>query len=158
MPFEKSAGAVVFHRQPNGKIEYLLLEHRAGHWAFPKGLIERNESPEETAKREIEEETGITKISLIPGFKETQKYFFKVKYDYQLERGWKKGESVFKIVTFFLVEAKNQKVKISEEHIGYKWLLYKEALEQLTFKNAKEILRKANEFLMKRIDLKLKQV
>ncbi len=158
MPFEKSAGAVVFHRQPNEKIEYLLLEHRAGHWAFPKGLIERNESPEETAKREIEEETGITKISLIPGFKETQKYFFKVKYDYQLERGWKKGESVFKIVTFFLVEAKNQKVKISEEHIGYKWLLYKEALEQLTFKNAKEILRKANEFLMKRIDLKLKQV
>jgi len=158
MPFEKSAGAVIFHRQPNGKIEYLLLEHRKGFFAFPKGLVEENETPEETAKREVKEETGIEDFVSTPGFKETEKFFFKVKYDYQLERGWKKGESVFKIVTFFLVEAKNQKVKISEEHIGYKWLLYKEALEQLTFKNAKEILRKANEFLMKRIDLKLKQV
>ncbi len=149
MPIEKSAGAVIFHRGPAGKIEYLLLEHQAGHFVFPKGLIEKNETPREAAEREVKEETGIKDFVLLPGFKENQKFFFKVKYDYQLERGWKKGETVFKIVTFLLAETKTKKVKVSWEHIGFKWLPYEEALEQLTFKNAKEILKKANEFLTK---------
>lgn len=148
MPFEKSAGAVVFHHDSAGKIEYLLLEARAGHWSFPKGLIEENEKPEETAKREIKEETGIENFTLIPGFKEIQKFFFSAKYDYQLQRGWKKGERVFKIVTYFLIQAKTKKVKLSFEHKDYIWLEYKEALEKLTFKNAKVILKKANDFLI----------
>jgi len=135
MPIEKSAGAIVF-RKDNKKIYYLLLHHELGHWDFPKGWIERREKLEETAKREIEEETGIKDIEFIPGFKEHLKYFFK----------WK-GKNIFKIVTFFLVQTKNKKVKISYEHTGFKWLSYKEALKQLTFHNAKEILRKAHKHL-----------
>jgi len=46
-----------------------------------------------------------------------------------------------------LAEAETEEVKISPEHIGYKWLPYDEALIQLTFKNAKEILKKADNFL-----------
>ena len=137
MPLERSAGAVIF-RQEEGKIYYLLLHYQSGHWDFPKGIIEKGEKIEETAKREVKEETGIENIEFVEGFKEWIKYFFRVK-----------GRTIFKIVTFLLAETKQKKVKISWEHIGFKWLPYEEALEKLTFKNAKEILEKANDFLSK---------
>ena len=108
------------------------------YWDFPKGHIEKGEKPEATVVREVVEETGLGDIKFIEGFKEVIKYFFKVQ-----------GKTVFKIVVFYLVETKTKKVKISWEHTGYKWLIYKEALEVLTFKNAKEILRKANDFVLK---------
>ena len=138
MPIEKSAGAVIF-RKENDKIHYLLLHYQSGHWDFPKGNIEKEEKPEETVKREIKEETGIGEIGLIPGFKETIKYFYKLK-----------GKNIFKIVVFYLAQTQTKKVKISWEHIGYKWLPYQEAIAQLTFKNAKEILKKTNDFLSKK--------
>jgi len=71
------------------------------------------------------------------------------KETYGLEREKKKKAAlVFKIVTFYLAETKTKEVKISFEHIGYKWLPYEQALEQLTFKKAKEILKKTNDFLL----------
>jgi len=139
MLIEKSAGAVIFRRQPvrrpseGGKIYYLLLHYQSGHWDFPKGNIEKGEKLEETVKREVNEEAGIAEIRFLQGFKETIKYFYKLK-----------GKNIFKIVTFFLAETKTKEVKISWEHIGFKWLPYQEALEQLTFKNAKDILKKAD--------------
>jgi bis(5'-nucleosidyl)-tetraphosphatase len=138
MPLEKSAGAVIFHRADK-KIEYLLLHYQSGHWDFPKGNIEKGEKPEETAKREVEEEAGLGDVGLIPGFKETIKYFYKLK-----------GQNIFKIVVFYLAQTRTKKVKISWEHVGYRWLPYQEAITQLTFKNAKEILKKANDFLSKK--------
>jgi len=137
MPVERSAGAIIFRKEA-GKNFYLLLHYQSGHWDFPKGNIEKGEKLEETVKREIKEETGLEDIKFIPGFKESIKYFYKLK-----------GKNIFKIVTFFLVETKNNEVKISWEHIGYKWLPYEKAIAQLTFKNAKEILKKANQFLEK---------
>jgi len=135
MPLEKSAGAVIF-RKEGGNIYYLLLHYQSGHWDFPKGNIEKGEKLEDTVKREVKEETGLEDIEFFPGLKETIKYFYKLK-----ER------NIFKTVTFFLAETKTKEVKISWEHIGYKWLPYQEAIAQLTFKNAKEILKKANGFL-----------
>lgn len=139
--FEKSVGAVIFRRE-KGKIKYLLLHYgtkdKPGHWDFPKGHIEKNETEIETLKRETKEETGITNLKIIKGFKEYIKYFFKAK-----------GKNIFKIVIFYLAETKIKKVKLSFEHIGYDWLLYKEALDRLTFKNTKEVLKKAHKFLKK---------
>jgi len=143
MPVEKSAGAVILRREGN-KIYYLLLHYPSNakapreYWDFPKGHIEKGEKIEETVEREVEEETGLKDIKFVEGFKEWIKYFFK-----------HKGKNVFKIVTFLLAEAETEEVKISPEHIGYKWLPYKEALKQLKFKNAREILKKANDFLSK---------
>lgn len=137
MPLEKSAGAIVF-RKEKGKIFYLLLHYKMGHWGFPKGIIEKGEKLKETAKREIKEETGIEEIEFIDGFKEWIKYFFRLK-----------GKTIFKIVTFFLAQTKQKEVKLSFEHIGYKWLPFEEALEQLTFENDREILKKAHQFLFK---------
>ena len=134
MKNEKSAGAIVFIKEKEPI--YLLLQYEAKHWDFPKGNIEKGETDQETVKREIEEETGIKDVDIIPNFKEKIQYYFKFK-----------GELINKTVIFYLAKTKTNEVKISFEHIGSIWLTYKEAMEKLTFKNAKEILEKAHTFL-----------
>ena len=136
MPFEKSAGAVIF-RKEGGKIYYLILHYEMGHLGFPKGNIEKGESLEDTVKREVKEETGIEDIEILNGFKEWIKYFYKLK-----------DKNIFKIVTYLLAETKTTEVKISWEHTGFEWLPYEEALNRLAFKNSKEILKKANNHLV----------
>jgi len=148
MPQEKSAGAIIFRKEGN-EIYYLLLHYESGHWEFPKGHIEDGENEIETVKREIEEETGLKDVRMIDGFKEYIKYFFKNTYNLEGEEK-KKASWVCKLVVFYLAETKTKEIKISFEHQGYKWLPYKEAIIQLTFKNAKEILRKANDFVLSR--------
>lgn len=134
MKNERSAGAIVFitEKEPI----YLLLHYEAKHWDFPKGNIETGETDHETVKREIEEETGIKDIEIIKDFKEKIQYYFKFE-----------GELINKTVIFYLAKTKTKEVKLSFEHIGSTWLPYDKAIEQLTFKNAKEILKKANDFL-----------
>jgi len=85
---EESCGAIVFRK--NGEVKYLLLHYEAGHWDFAKGNVEKDETEQETAAREIEEETGIKDVVFSPGFKETIKYFYK-----------REGKNIFKIVIFF---------------------------------------------------------
>lgn len=136
MPVEKSAGAVIFRKEKD-KIFYLFLCCQSGHLDFPKGNIEKGEKLNKTVRREVKEETKIEDIKFIPGFKKWIKYFYKLK-----------NKNIFKIVIFFLAETKTKEVKISSEHIGFKWLSYKEAISQLVFENAKEVLRNANQFLM----------
>ncbi len=136
MPTERSAGAVVFRKEK--EIIYYLLLHEVNYWGFSKGIIEKGEELKETVKREVEEETGIKDIDLVSGFKESIKYFYR--------RG---GKTIFKTVIFYLAETKTKEIKLSFEHIGFEWLLYKEALDRLTYKNAKDILKKANDFILK---------
>jgi len=151
MPVEKSAGAVVFRREKDGTIKYLLLKHRADYWNFPKGLIEKGEGLKEAALREIREETGLKEIKLIPGFKETIRYFFKTKYDYQIARGFKIGQMVLKFVTYFLAESKSEKVKISSEHQDYAWLDFEGMMRKFKkYKINRNILKKTNEFLQRK--------
>ena len=146
MPRENSAGAIIF-RIIDGVPHYLLLHYPSGHWEFAKGHIEKDEQPEEAAKREIAEETGIDDITLIPGFKEYSKYFFKKSYDLVGEAK-KKAPWVFKLVVFYLAQTDEQEVKISHEHKGFAWLPYAEAIKKLTYKNAKELLKKANDYVV----------
>jgi len=148
MPQEKSAGAIIFKKEGN-QIYYLLLHYTSGHWEFPKGHIEEGESETDTVKREVREETGLKDIRIIDGFKEYIKYFFKNNYDLTNEEK-KKAPWVFKLVVFYLAQTQEKEIKISFEHQGYKWLPCEEAITQLTFKNAKEILKKANDFILSR--------
>jgi len=154
MPIERSAGAVVF-RKEKGNISYLLLHYQAGHWDFPKGNIEKGEKIKETVKREIKEETGIEDIEFISGFKETIKYSYfrpkgEIKVPSEARGSYKlKEKTIFKTVVFFLVETKTREIKLSREHKDFEWTPFKKALIKLTHKNAKETLKKVNNFLRK---------
>jgi 8-oxo-dGTP pyrophosphatase MutT (NUDIX family) len=139
MPTEHSAGAIIF-RKEEGENLYLLLHYKSGHWEFPKGHIEKGEKEIETAKRETEEETGIKDIVFIKGFEEPIKYFFRAK-----------KRTISKTVIFYLAETKIKKIKLSKEHIGFKWLDYKEAKKQITFKNAQKIIEKADNLLSEKV-------
>lgn len=55
---EKSCGALVVRRGKE-ESEILLIKHNGGHWAFPKGHVEAGETEEQTALREVQEETGL---------------------------------------------------------------------------------------------------
>lgn len=150
MPKERSAGAIIFRRESN-QTHYLLLHYkteskRGGHWGFSKGHVEEGEAEIQTAKRELAEETGIKDVEIIPGFKELEKYFFRRNYGLKGEAK-KTAPWVFKSVIFYLAETKTKEVKISEEHSDFIWLPYEEAFKKLTFKNAKNILKKANGFI-----------
>lgn len=132
---EKSAGAVIFRIEKNKKF-YLLLHYESGHWDFVKGHVEKGEDDETTVRRESKEEADLEKIDFVQGFKETEQYFYK------------KGKDLIKkTVVFYLAETAQEEIKISHEHIGFKWANFEEASELLTFKNSKEILKKADDFL-----------
>jgi bis(5'-nucleosidyl)-tetraphosphatase len=138
MPEETSAGVIVFYLE-NHIPHYLLLHYEEGHWDFPKGHVEIGEKLEETARRETHEETGM-EITLNPGFKEHYSYFYKNKQDIVMN----------KTVYFFVGQALAKTVKLSFEHIGYGWYSYDNAFKKLTYENAKEVLKKAHNFLMQR--------
>lgn len=139
---EKSAGAIIYRREAD-KNYYLLLHYpvrslktKREYWDLPKGHIEKGEVIKDTVKREVREETGLTDIMFKEGFREKIRYFLT-----------KEGKKVFKTVVFLLAETKSKDIKISDEHIGFKWLAYEEALKKLTYKNARNILEKANNCL-----------
>lgn len=134
---EKSCGAVVFLKKDD-QTKYLLLNYAAGHWDFVKGNVEPNEAEKQTVTRELQEETGITDAKFVDGFREPIGYFYR-----------RQGLTVHKEVVFFIMETNTEQVQISFEHVGFIWLDYKHSMEKLTFKNAKDVLQKAHDFLKK---------
>ena len=135
MIYEKSAGVVIFNEN-NGKRDYLILHYPGGHFDLPKGHLEKGETEEQAAERELHEETGINEFEWIPGYRE------KINYRYR------RGKNIMnKDVIFFLVKTETEEVKLSHEHQGSVWLPYEEAREKLTFENAKQLLEKAEKHL-----------
>lgn len=131
---DKSYGSVVFRIKSD--IEFLLVHHAGyNHWDIPKGHPENSELPQETAIREVLEETNYH-INLLPGFEE--------KISYILPEGDDKS------VTFFIGKAVSDgNVKINCKEIqAVKWFSYEEAYEKITFNNSKQVLKLANDFLL----------
>ena len=136
---EISAGAVVFFDSLDAKKpEYLILHYPAGHWDFPKGAVEKGETEQQAASREILEETGIKIDKFLPNFRKV------------IEYKYRKPEGVsHKQVIFFLGKAPTKKITLSFEHSGYEWLDFPHSVKRLTFENARNVLREANDFLSK---------
>ncbi len=132
---EISCGAVLYKENEGGRL-YLLLNYAAGHWGFPKGHVEEGEKEKDTVLRELREETGIVDVSFRGSFRETMNYSFM--------RG---DEIVDKVVVFYLLESAQTDVVLSNEHIGFMWLSYAGARERLTYKNARDLLDKAENYL-----------
>jgi 8-oxo-dGTP pyrophosphatase MutT (NUDIX family) len=114
-----SSGIVVV-RKETGRWRYLFLRAYRN-WDFPKGIVEPEEDPLETAKREVEEEAGITELHFQwgPVFKETMPY-----------GGGRK------IARYYIAETSQSTVTFSinpelgkPEHHEYRWLSYDEIKE-----------------------------
>ncbi len=138
MLHEKSFGAVVFRKEHKDSVVLLLQYKRDAreYWDFPKGHAEAGEQALDAARRELQEETGITMISFVDGFKESINYFFK-----------KEGELLAKVVDFYLGFTEQKEVTISFEHADYRWCTIEEAMKIMQFKNSREVLQKAVAFL-----------
>ena len=132
---DKSCGALLFIRK-DAKLFWLVLQANSthgGHWDFPKGHVEGNESEIETAAREVYEECGL-KFNRIDTFREVITFV--------------PNNSIMKDVVFFLGEAQSSEVKfILDEMQDHRWLEYDDAIKQLTFENSKELLKKANNLI-----------
>jgi 8-oxo-dGTP pyrophosphatase MutT (NUDIX family) len=136
MIHEKSCGVIIY--QGDKRRYYLLLKYGHGHWGFVKGKTEKDEKEIDTAVRETQEETGITKNKLLfaPNFKEKISYIYK-----------KTGNTISKKVIFFLAKTQQHYIDLSDEHTEYAWLSYEDAIEKLTFQNSKNLLKKAHKKL-----------
>jgi len=133
---ERAAGFVLF-RTLHQQRQYLLLRHRdGGHWAFPKGRLEPQEDEIEAALRETFEETGISQLLPVAGFRETTSYTVR-----------RNGQEKAKTVAYFLAEARECDVVLSAEHTDYQWLDLTEAAARLTFDSSHRILMKADTLL-----------
>ncbi len=129
---EKSCGAVVWRRR-DGRREYLLARHNGGHWGFPKGHVEGSETEEETARREIWEETGL-EAAVSTAFRRQVTYYPK--------------PGVIKDVIFFTATPVGgaehaQETEISE--IG--WFAFLEACGRVTYATDEEVLLAAEDYL-----------
>lgn len=135
---EKSCGIIPL-KVHNNTFLYLLIQHHAGHWGFPKGHVEPGESMVETAMRELEEETGLTlkKIFLKQAFEE--------KYTYHRD-----GKKRSKLVVYYLGLVEGGKVKIQAKEIqDYAWVTLAEAIERLAHTEIKKILLRSQQYLGK---------
>jgi len=132
--YERSCGAVVY-RIINNEVRYLLIKNRRStHWGFPKGHIEKGETHEQTAIREVLEETGIH-IQILPQFASKSEYTIQGRVE--------------KSVTIFLAKTKDTQTTIQREEIeDYIWLRYSDALQMLKFDNDKDILMSVRDFML----------
>lgn len=131
--YEHSCGAVVF-RKINDEYRFLLIKNkRSNNWGFPKGHMEKGETREQTAIREVLEETGV---------------HIKIYDDFSYESQYKIGSKIEKRVDVFLASTNDTQTIIQQEEIeDYIWLKYPEALSTLRFDNDKEILTAAGEYM-----------
>lgn len=128
-----AAGGVVL-RERDGVLEVAIAGRASdGTWVFPKGTPDGDELPEETALREVAEETGLS-VRVIASLGSI---------DYWFASG---GVRFHKIVHFYLMEATGGDVSLHDhEYDEVRWLPVDEARELLTFENYREMLRRAVE-------------
>lgn len=138
MRFEFSAGGIVFRKRGRA-VEVLVAQHAKHHgWVFPKGLIgdtKKGEQKQETAVREVKEETGV--------WAKIVKELSPVTYWYQWE-----GEKIKKTVYYFLMEYVSGDTKNRDlEMENVEWLPMDAVGERLTYKSDLEVWQEAKNVL-----------
>jgi 8-oxo-dGTP pyrophosphatase MutT (NUDIX family) len=139
MAIEHKSCGVIPVRQQGKSWECFLVKHHQGYWALPKGHQEVGETDEQTARRELAEETGITDVKL-----STDQTF-------QEEYTWRNHDLTnHKVVKYFLglVTAATISIQKSELADG-RWVPLDEAELVLTFPEAQEVFRQARKILLK---------
>ena len=127
--YEKSCGGIIFYKTKQNTKILLVKNNNGRYWSFPKGHIEDGETEQETAIREIKEETGLD-VTIVKNFREISEYcpFGKIR----------------KRVVFFLARAFTDNVKIQEEEIdSYIWVDLQQARKLCSYDNDLRIIEKA---------------
>ncbi len=139
-----SAGGVAF-RAKNSRFEVVItLVNDKGRWQLPKGLIDKGESAETAALREVREEAGI-EAELLEKLETVEYWYF----------GKHKGEQVrfHKLVHFYLMKYTGGDIADHDhEVLEARWVSIDEAIKMLAFKGEKETAAKAKELLRKRYE------
>ena len=126
MKKEKSCGAVVVKKE-NNKYMVLLLKHLQGHISFPKGHMEKGETCQQTALREIKEETNLD-VNFFTDFRKVITY--------------SPSNQVVKDVVYYLAQPINDKVVVQEDEIEtFMWVELRDGLEVVTYDNDKQVLQ-----------------
>jgi len=153
---EISAGGVVV-RRTSGTWEIAVIEPRRDPapakssvktksqsplLALPKGLVDAGEKPDQTAVREVQEETGIT-ASVVTKLTDI-KYFY--------VRSWGDKQRVFKIVSFYLLRYGSGQINdiASDMRIEVQralWLPLEQAFDKLSYRSERDVVRRAQEYL-----------
>lgn len=133
---ETSAGGVVFRRETSG-VHLLLIRDPYHNWGLPKGHLEDGETPLDAALREVAEETGL--VDLEPAAElPTIDWYFR-----------DRGRLVHKFCHFFMIECASGETnpQLDEGISECLWLPVEEAVERVTYDNAREVLRAAGQLL-----------
>ncbi len=135
-------GGIIIYKCTQKTPIFLFLRRAEGWLDLPKGHIEKGETPMQASIRETMEETGINVESPEPNFRYVDTYTFA------------NGNSkVKKSVMFFIKEvSKDTEVRISNEHVGYEWLEYKEALAKIKFKDEADTIKAAYKYIVSKKD------
>jgi 8-oxo-dGTP diphosphatase len=138
MKMQFSAGGIVFKKQAAENL-ILVCQHSQHHgWVFPKGLIGdhiEKEKKEQTALREVEEETGV-KGKIV-------KLLIPVDYWYFFE-----GEKIHKTVYYFLMEYLSGDIaKHDQEMENVEWLPEIGVEKRLTYPTDKKVWQEAKQLL-----------
>lgn len=139
---ERSAGGVVL-RRIRGEVHVLLIRDPYRNWGLPKGHLEPGEGNLTAALREVEEETGLRELVPGPELK-TIDWIFRVD-----------GHRVHKFCSFFLMVChEGQAVpEVGEGITECRWLRLGEAVERISYENAREVLQVAVEMVQGEGDL-----
>jgi 8-oxo-dGTP pyrophosphatase MutT (NUDIX family) len=134
---EVSAGGIVFRRVPGEGAKYLLIRDSYHNWGFPKGHLEGNESPAEAALRETAEETGLGRL-VLQGPIRVIDWHFRFR-----------GRHIHKYCHFFLFESPEGEPcpQVDEGITACQWRPLGEALEILSYDNARGVLKRAGEMV-----------
>ena len=124
----------------NDVYQFLLIQHHAGHWGFPKGHADPGESALQAACREFVEETGISDYTVIEGVSFSEQYPFT-----------RSGRKFEKTVIYFPAWVQSVTVHCQEKEIqAYVWADYEQAIARLSFDGAKQVLREVHHYLQRR--------
>jgi bis(5'-nucleosidyl)-tetraphosphatase len=119
------------------RYQFLLIQHNAGHWGFPKGHADPGESDLQAACREFLEETGITDCQVIQGPLFSERYTFT-----------RRGQRFEKTVIYFAALVESATVQCQQEEIqDYLWADYEKALSLLSFNGSKQVLNEVHQYL-----------
>jgi 8-oxo-dGTP pyrophosphatase MutT (NUDIX family) len=134
---EVSAGGIVFRRVPGEAPRYLLIRDSYNNWGFPKGHLEGDESPAQAAIRETAEETGLDHL-VLQGPIRVIDWHFRFR-----------GRHIHKYCHFFLFESPEGDVcpQVDEGITACQWRPLNEALELLSYDNARGVLKRAGEMV-----------